>query len=202
MKTVNRVKKAEKQTENRFLNMFRLTGSMRDGGEKTYFMASRAESAESLKLFREEKPADAVMLYAICGDRIVLERQYRYSIDDYIYECPAGLLEAGESVEEAAGREFFEETGMRFIPYTDHSSSRPYYTSIGVTDESISTVFGYAEGEPTSENQEESEDIHVVLADREECRRILKEENVSMLCAFLLFCFISSDDAEPFAFVI
>ena len=91
---------------------------------------------------------------------------------------------------------------MSLTPYKEHSSSRPFYPSIGVTDESIITIFGRAEGEPTSEHQEESEDIHVVLADREECRRILREENVSMLCAFLLFCFIASDDAEPFAFLV
>lgn len=202
MEKIKRVKSVRKQTDNKFLNMFQLDGVMRDGGEKTYFMASRAKSEDALKLHREEKPADAVMLYAVCGDRIVLERQYRYPIDDYIYECPAGLCEEGESVEDAAAREFFEETGMTFTPYRDHHCSRPYYTSIGVTDESISTVFGYAEGTPTSAHQEASEDIHVVLADKDECRRILKEENVSMLCAFLLFCFIQADESEPFAFLI
>lgn len=202
MKTINRVSKTVKQTDNRFLNMFELTGSMRNGGEKTYFMASRSASPEDLKLHFEEKPADAVMMYGICGDKIVLERQYRYTIDDFIYECPAGLLENGEQPEEAAVREFYEETGMSFTPYTKHSSSRPYYPSIGVTDESIITIFGRAEGEPTAEHQEESEDIHVVLADREECRRILREENVSMLCAFLLFCFLAADDGDPFAFLV
>ncbi len=202
MSRINRVKKVVQQTDNRFLNMFELTGTMRNGGEKTYFMASRTESPDGLKMYSEEKPADAVLMYGICGSRIVLERQYRYTIDDYIYELPAGLLESGESAEKAGIREFFEETGMVFTPVTGHVSSRPFYPSIGMTDESITTVFGRAEGTPTSENQEDSEDIQVILADRDECRRILKEENVSMLCALLLYCFIASDDADPFSFIV
>lgn len=204
MSKLNRVKGIKKQTENRFLNMYELDGVTRAGEQKLYFLASRAGTPETLKLNGnvEDAPADAIMVYALAGDRIVLEKQYRFPIDDYIYELPAGLVENGESIELASEREFFEETGMTFRPYTGHNSSRPYYTSIGMSDESISTVFGYADGTPTSENQEESEDITVVLADREECRRILREENVSMLCAFLLFAFISSSDDEPFEFLV
>jgi ADP-ribose pyrophosphatase len=41
-----------------------------------------------------------------------LIRQYRYAIDDYILEAPAGALEAGEDPLEAAGRELIEETGF------------------------------------------------------------------------------------------
>ena len=42
---------------------------------------------------------------------VVLVRQYRYCIDRWIWELPAGTLEAGEDVETAARRECREETG-------------------------------------------------------------------------------------------
>ena len=45
-------------------------------------------------------------------DRIVLVRQYRCTIDDYVYELPAGLVEEGEDYREAAVREMKEETGL------------------------------------------------------------------------------------------
>ncbi len=202
MGNMKRVKKIFKQTDNRFLNMYELEGVMRNGGKKTYYMASRTESPEDLKLHNSEMPADAILVYARKGDCIVLEKQYRFPIDDYIYELPAGLIEPGESVKNAAEREFFEETGMNFTMFTEHNSSRPYYISIGMSDESVITVFGFADGEPTSENQEESEDITVVLADREECRRILREENVAVPCAYLLYSFITSDDSKPFEFLV
>lgn len=197
-----RINSIKKQTDNRFLNMYELDFTHRDGTTSPYFMASRAQSSEALKLHSDEKPADAVMVYAVTGDgRIVLEKQYRPVIDDYIYELPAGIREEGESIAEAAVREFFEETGMKLELIEGHNSSRPYYTSTGVSDESISTVYGHADGIPTAENQEDTEDIHVVLADREECIRILHEESVTIMCAFLLLGFIRAKD-DPFDFLV
>jgi ADP-ribose pyrophosphatase len=197
-----RINSIKKQTDNKFLNMYELDYTHRDGKTSTYFMASRIPDADRLKMKSEEKPADAVMMYAITDDgRIVLEKQYRPVLDDYIYELPAGLCEQGELIEEAAVREFFEETGMKLTLIGNHNSSRPYYTSAGLSDESISTVFGTASGIPTTENQEDTEDIQVILADREECRRILHEENVTIMCAFLLLSFIKSDD-DPFDFLV
>ena len=55
-------------------------------------------------------------------------------------------------------------------------------------------------GEPTSTHQEASEEIQVVLADREECKRILKEENVAIMCAYMLMHFIASE-GDPLAFL-
>ena len=69
-----------------------------------------------------------------------------------------------------------------------------------MTDESCGTVFGYCSGDPTSVNQEGSEDIQVVLADRDECRRILKEENVAIMCAYMLMHFIAAE-GDPLAFL-
>ena len=60
--------------------------------------------------------------------------------------------------------------------------------------------FGYCSGEPTSCHQEASEEIQVVIADREECRRILKEENVAIMCAYMLMHFIASE-GDPLKFL-
>ena len=198
---MSRVRKIRKQTSNRFLNIYELESVKRDGGTIPYYLASRADSIEDLKLRRKQKDADAVMICAVAGECLVLEKQYRFTIDDYIYEMPAGLIEKGESVEEAAKREFFEETGMRMTALHGHHSSRPYYSSIGLTDESISTVYGYASGVPTSENEEDTEDIQVILADRRECIRILKEEHVATMAAFLMMNFINSP-VNPFQFLV
>ena len=45
-------------------------------------------------------------------DQIILIRQYRYSIDDYLMELPAGRIEKGEDPLKAAQRELTEETGI------------------------------------------------------------------------------------------
>ena len=46
---------------------------------------------------------------------------------------------------------------------------------------------------------EDSEEIEVVLADRKEVERIMKEERVALLCAYMMMHFLH--DEEPFAFL-
>ena len=79
---------------------------------------------------------------------MVLIRQYRYSIADYIYEFPAGLVDEGEDFHDAGIRELKEETGLTFHPLeVDAMYSRPYFTTIGMTDESCAAViYGTADG--------------------------------------------------------
>ncbi|HLA77520.1 MAG TPA: NUDIX hydrolase [Vicinamibacteria bacterium] len=43
----------------------------------------------------------------------VLVRQYRYPVDEEVWELPAGRLDPGESPEQAARRELEEEVGLR-----------------------------------------------------------------------------------------
>ena len=57
-------------------------------------------------------PSNAVAILPVDGDRCKLIRQYRYAIDDYILEAPAGALEKDEDPLAAAGRELIEETGF------------------------------------------------------------------------------------------
>ena len=197
---MERISGIKKQTDNRFLNLYELDATFRDGSRAPYYVASRRKSVDALKASTHDNHADGVILYGVYGeekDKVVLIRQYRYPIDGYVYEFPAGLVEAGEDMLEAGAREMFEETGLNFTPV---QTARPFFTSIGMTDESCGTVFGYCSGAPTSANQEGSEDIQVVLADRKECKRILKEENVAIMCAYMLMHFVASE-GDPLAFL-
>jgi ADP-ribose pyrophosphatase len=45
--------------------------------------------------------------------RVLLERQYRHAAKDYLWELPAGRIDAGENELNAAKRELIEETGYR-----------------------------------------------------------------------------------------
>jgi ADP-ribose pyrophosphatase len=44
---------------------------------------------------------------------IVLVRQYRYAVDAFTWELPAGRLDPGETPQQAAARELEEEVGLR-----------------------------------------------------------------------------------------
>lgn len=191
------------KTKQKFLNMFEFTVQDRTGRIHPYYVASRALDSDGLKAVTHQNHADGVIMYAIHKgeeDRIVLIRQYRYSIGDYIYELPAGLVDSGEDFIETAVREMKEETGLSFRPVTYEAHySEPYFTTVGMTDESCRTVYGEAFGESSNAFLEESEDIEVVLASRDMAEEILKTGKLSLMAGYLLMNFIHSED--PFWFL-
>ena len=200
---MDRIRKVVKQTDNRFLNMYELEVAHRDGKTSPYYMASRKEDPAKIKAVTKDNNPNGVIMYGIYGeqkDKVVLVRQYRYPIGSYVYEFPAGLVEPGENLIEAGVREMYEETGLTFSPVEAGCYMKPFFTTVGMTDESCGTVFGYCSGQPTNSHQESSEDIQVIIADRDECRRILKEENVAIMCAYMLMHFIASE-GDPLHFL-
>ncbi|MFN3134993.1 MAG: NUDIX hydrolase [Candidatus Kryptonium sp.] len=60
-----------------------------------------------------EHPGGAVVLGVLPDKRIILIKQYRYPIDKFIYELPAGKLDYGEDPKVCAIRELEEETGFK-----------------------------------------------------------------------------------------
>jgi len=64
--------------------------------------------------------------------RMVLVRQYRYAVDALVWELPAGRLDPGETVEDAARREMEEEVGLR---PRGLEALATFYTTPGFCDE-------------------------------------------------------------------
>ena len=200
---MSKIGKIEKKTNTRFLNFYEMEAIHRDGRVSPYYVSSRAKEIDQLKAVTGRNDPDGVILYGVYGeekDKVVLIRQYRFPLGGYVYEFPAGLVEPGEDMLSAAIREMYEETGLNFAPKEAGSYSRPFFTTVGMTDESCGTVYGYCSGEPTNAHQEASEEIQVVIADRNECRRILREENVAIMCAYMLMHFIASE-GDPLDFL-
>ena len=104
-------------------------------------------------------PSNAVAILPLNGDRCKLLKQYRYAIDQYIFEAPAGTMEPGEDPLETARRELIEETG-----FTAQSivSKGFIYTTPGYTDEKI-YLFEARDLSPSQEYvKDEDEVIEVV----------------------------------------
>ena len=201
---MGKINKVNKQTTNPYLNLYDLDVVNKVGREGHYYVASRAKTEDDLKLSHaENNDPDGVAIYSLYGekkDRVVLIRQFRYPLGGYVYELPAGLVDPGENYHTAAIRELKEETGLKLEPIVvDDIYQMPYYTSVGMTDECCGTVYGYASGEISKKYMEDSEEIEVVLADRKEVARIMKEERVALLCAYMMMHFLH--DEEPFAFL-
>jgi ADP-ribose pyrophosphatase len=79
-------------------------------------------------------PGAVVILPIVDRDHVCLLRNYRFVIGETLWEVPAGTLEPGEPIEQAAIRELAEETGYiagswRYLNY--------FYASPGVLDEKL-----------------------------------------------------------------
>ena len=200
---MGKINSIKKQTDNRYVNLYNVKATSVHDTPVNYFVASRAKDVDSLKITTRRNDPDGVIIYAIYGethDKVVLIRQYRYTLGDYIYEFPAGLVEPDENYHEGAIRELYEETGLSLSPIqVPDAYQKPYFTTVGMTDESCATVYGYASGAISTKAQEDTEEIEVVLADRQEVKRILKEEKVAIMTAYMLMHFLK--DKEPFAFL-
>jgi ADP-ribose pyrophosphatase len=64
--------------------------------------------------------------------RIVLVRQYRYAVSDFVWELPAGRRDPSESPEAGARRELEEEVGLRAASLEPIST---FWTTPGFCDE-------------------------------------------------------------------
>jgi ADP-ribose pyrophosphatase len=95
---------------------------------------------------------------------IVIERQYRHAALRYLWELPAGKLEAGEDPLEGAKRELEEETGYqarKWKPLVE------YYGSPGFLGESMKVFIaeGLVAGDAHPEDDEQIEFRLVKLSD-------------------------------------
>ena len=96
-----------------------------------------------------------------------------------------------------------EETGLSFEPFEggDEAFRTPLFLGAGITDETSTSVFGYADGELSGNFLEDTESIDVVLVDKQEALRILRQERVSLRAGFLLMNFLKMEKDDPFAFI-
>jgi ADP-ribose pyrophosphatase len=79
-------------------------------------------------------PGSVVLIPIPKPGSIILIRQYRYSIDRWIWELPAGSLKPGEDPDKAATRECEEEIGLAPGQVT---RLRGYYPTPGFCDEEM-----------------------------------------------------------------
>lgn len=88
---------------------------------------------------------------------ILMVHQYRHALGDYIWEIPAGTIDAGEPPMDCAGRELIEETGFRGCRFTRLGE---IYTAPGYSNERLHLFMAF-DLEPDVQNLEPDEVLRV-----------------------------------------
>ncbi len=107
--------------------------------------------------------------------KVVMVKQYRHGIHEVGFELPGGVVEEGESMEEAVKREMKEETGYEFREwkYLGKICANPSTTN------NFMHMFLAREGEKTTEpNLDEAEDLEVHFMDIREVKNLVRENKI------------------------
>ena len=113
-------KKIEKKHAGKFIHRYDITYDLGQGREKVYEMISRDSEIDSLERLQRRNPdAVVLILHDESGEKLLLNREFRLAAGTWVYNFPAGLLEAGETPEQAAARELKEETGLQLTAIDD-----------------------------------------------------------------------------------
>lgn len=163
-----------KREEGHFITRYDIEYKTNNGNIKNYEIISRNKNLDSFEKLHDKGP-DAVVLimHSEDGSRILINKEFRMAVGEWVYNFPAGLIDAGESFEEAAKRELHEETGLNVIRVDDVIGES--YSAVGFSNEKNVCVVGVAAGSfaPSDSDVEEIEANWYTKAD---VRELLKTE--------------------------
>lgn len=187
-----KLKNVIKQTDNKYLNLYQAEFE-HEKGTFFYFIASRKKRIEDLAVVTQKINPDAVRILPYYYDEhnqltVVIIKEFRYPINDFIYSVPAGLIDEGESPEQACVRELHEEIGAMVKSFT--LAEKASYSLAGLTDESLVTFEAEIENFG-KENQklDSHENIEILSIKLTELKEFLDKNNIGLLSLFQLRAF-------------
>lgn len=172
-----KIKKITTIADTPYLKLYNAEYTNKIGVTKNWSIASRKplEVMENIFFNGEEGKIDAVIVVAthIDENKLVVIKQFRVPLNDYVYEIPAGLIDPGEEFEITVRRELKEETGLDLVKIDYEKTKSKVYISTGMTDESVALVYCSCNGEVSAEHLEDDEDIEVMLVSKDEAKEII-----------------------------
>lgn len=186
-----------RQVSDGWLKKYVLTYKLPNGEDYEYESISRRgleEYRQSLMSgnWGNTAHADAVCIVPILpDDSLLLIREFRYAINDWMIAFPAGLMEPGEDIRDCIDRELKEETGYRVRRDFDGSPITLFpqsgHSSIGMSDENVSVVIAYVEPDGDADLQP-TEFIEAFTLPRNDVANFLdtNEDPIGTRCQLLL----------------
>lgn len=135
--------------------------------------------------FVVEMPPSACAVALTEENKIILIRQYRYPVNEILYELPGGFIEKEEDPAKAIARELEEETGYSFKEIISLGTT---FANPGVLNNT--TYFFLAKGgKKTGEQQlDPNEEIEILFKTIEEVKQLLYsgeiKQSMHALCLY------------------
>lgn len=186
----NKVIKLKALAETKYLSLYEAEYENKVGNMRTWTIASRKDNDTLQNQFFENKEdtADGVIIaaYHKYEKKLVIIKQFRIPLNDYVYELPAGLIDPGEDAKSTIGRELREETGLKIVDVITNKGTDKVYVSVGMTDEALTFVYCTCEGEISDEYLEEDECIKAILVSQEEAKELIQSKDKFDVKCFLI----------------
>ena len=161
----------KKLHQGRFVTRYDLRYQTAGGKEKVYEMISRQNDIKNQRQLWDHGAEAVIMLLTDGADQhVLLLKEFRMAPGESVYNIPAGLVEPGESILEAARRELREETGLTLSSVREILPAS--YNAVGFSNEKNACLIGTAEG-VIRESSSDEEEIECGWYDRSEVRRLL-----------------------------
>ncbi len=179
----------EKKEAGKFINRFDIHYRTSDGKEKVYEMVSRDREITSFdQLHSDKEDALAIIMHDESGEKILLNREFRMATGRWVYNFPAGLIDEGETREQAARRELKEETGLDILKINNWWG--PCYSAIGFSNERNACCVGVAGGK-FSKSTSTQEEIEPGWFTKDEIRKLLATEFFAVRTQAYCYCWIN-----------
>ena len=160
--------------EGKFITRYDVDYVTAEGHSKTYEIISRNKDIQTLEQLQNRQANAVVMILTDeSGERILINREYRMAMAQWIYNFPAGLIDPGETPEESARRELWEETGLTLLRIDEVLDNS--YSAIGFSNERNVCVFGKAAG-TFRKSTSDAEEISPGWYTKEEIKKLLRTE--------------------------
>ena len=152
--------------------MFEVAYVDKRGRDRIWQVASRSKQPKCITGKFGLPDAVIIVPFHTVENKVVITREYRIPLADYEYGFPAGLIDEGETIEQAARRELKEETGLDVTRVTGISPS--IYSTAGMSDESVAMVYVECDGHPSTAQNAGSEVIEVELISQSQAFRLCR----------------------------
>jgi len=169
-------------------------------GKRISVVAGLFELPSGEEVYKEfvKHPGAVVVVAESESGELLLLRQYRIPVGEWVLEFPAGTLESGEPPEKAAARELVEEAGYEAEALEVLGS---FYSSPGISNEVLYAFL--ARGLKAKQRRPERGELisEVLWVSKKELARMVTSGQVrdaKTIAAFALYCLKAEDPRRCF----